>query len=369
MSKRIEWDEIKKLFVNPMDLIDVRAPIEFADGHIPGAINLPILNDSERALIGTLYKQQGREVAIREGYNLVSGDNKSNKLKSWSEFLDKNPNAIIYCFRGGQRSQITQKWLGEIGYARPIIDGGYKLIRQQFLNEISVMSEVSQIRVITGPTGSGKTRFLNLLNSTQFVIDLEKLAIHRGSAFGSLDELQPSQALFENKLAIEFLKIDVAQGGKSNLIYVEDESRTIGRMIIPNIMFEKMRNSEVVWLDVPFEERVENIFEDYIVNSDIGGSLKGNCSIEMAIHVFEKFNKAVHQITKKLGGKLAVELIQLIDESKSDFINEKNLERNKMWIAQLLRQYYDPLYLSSLERRDPKVLIKGRFDVLLNELR
>lgn len=373
MNKIISTD-FKKIILQKKTLIDVRAPIEFSQGHIPGAINAPILNNDERALIGTTYKEKGQAAAIALGFQIISGEVKQQRIHQWIQILEKNPQAILYCFRGGKRSQISQQWLKEAGYELALIEGGYKKFRQFLTDEIKNIIEKHQFLLVSGPTGSGKTAFLNHLTSYQKIIDLEKLAHHRGSAFGYLSE-QPSQANFENNLAKDLIQIDTpAQTSKDpteNLIFLEDESRLIGRCITPPQMFEKMRASPVLWIDEPIENRVNQIFTDYIEKTSIGewATLKtantanalDNNLFQQGVLLFEYYQQALFKIKTKLGGLQYDQIQKDLSHSQTEWSQQFKLDSNRIWITSLLKHYYDPLYLSSLTRRKVQVLFRGSF--------
>jgi tRNA 2-selenouridine synthase len=343
---------LTELFLKDTPLIDVRAPVEFVVGSLPGAINLPIMNNEERAMVGTTYKQSGREQAMAQGHELVSGDIKEQRLTLWAEQIQKQPETVIYCFRGGLRSQITQRWLGERGIKRPLIEGGYKKARQFLRDEIDQFSRQSSMLILSGPTGSAKTNLLKKSNYPN--VDLEALASHRGSAFGALATPQPSQIDFENTLAVTLMKL-----GKKQVL-VEDESRLIGRCAIPESFFVKMRDSEILYVEEPFEQRVENIYQDYILGTAIGRGDELKATVK-----FADYRRAISLISKKLGGARAQELLQDLNDSEIT----KNLESNKVWIAKLLSYYYDPLYANSLERRSPKIILRGNSTAILDYLR
>ena len=240
--------ELLKLFRQQIPLIDVRAPIEFHDGSIPFSVNLPILNNEERAQVGTCYKELGQAAAIELGNKLVTGTVKSERVKAWSEFIHQHPEAEVFCFRGGLRSKTACQWLSEVGLSKGPIEGGYKRIRTFFLSWLNEAPLPDLIK-IGGPTGSAKSDFI-----LKFVhLDLEKLAHHRGSAFGFMGA-QPTQITFENQLALELIKFS----GKK--IIVEDESATIGKIVVPMRLFAHMRESSMVILKVEQEQRIKNIF-------------------------------------------------------------------------------------------------------------
>lgn len=362
----IDLEHFKKIFLEDTPLIDVRAPVEFLQGSLPGAVNLPILNDEERALIGTIYKQQGQEAAILHGHELVSGKIKEERLEKWRAFILAHPRTVLYCFRGGKRSHITQQWLNEAGIERPLIIGGYKRVRQYLMEGIEQFSQGQELLVLSGPTGSGKTQLIKAVQSSYPTIDLEGLAKHRGSAFGSTDTPQPSQIDFENQLAVQLMKLESAVQ-KGHKILVEDESRLIGRAHLPTVFFECLRRSQVIWLEEPLEVRVENIFKDYIIDSAVGLAVtsafkceeEANILRSEALRVFAKYKKSLLAIQRKLGGLRTQEVMVDLEKAEADFLSKNEIKSNQVWIEKLLKYYYDPLYLGSLERRQVNVFFKG----------
>ncbi|WP_413585019.1 tRNA 2-selenouridine(34) synthase MnmH [Bdellovibrio sp. HCB274] len=353
--------ELKKLFLENTPFIDVRAPVEFAQGTLPGAVNLPIMDDEQRAAVGTTYKTSGREAALELGHKLVSGEVKESRLRGWSKFIGENPNTVLFCFRGGLRSKITQQWLSEMGVKRPLIEGGYKASRQ-FLRETVDMHSKNPFLILSGPTGSAKTSILNQVKPFYPAIDLESLAHHRGSAFGSMSTPQPSQIDFEHAIALGFMKL--AEQPAETKILLEDESRLIGRCAIPESLFVGMRASALVYLEEPFEQRVENIYIDYVVNTAIG-----SVDSTAALAEFAKFKNAIKMISNKLGGLRTQEILGEIDACERDYLSHQGTEQNRGWIEKLLRYYYDPAYSQSFAKRNPKVLIRGRSDVIVDYIK
>ncbi|HNR09965.1 MAG TPA: tRNA 2-selenouridine(34) synthase MnmH [Nitrosomonas europaea] len=373
-------DDLTALFIADTPLIDVRAPVEFTQGSLPGAVNLPILNDEERALVGTTYKQQGSEAAIKLGYEMVSGSVKQNRLQQWLDFIHQHPQAILYCFRGGKRSQITQQWLRDTGIDSPLITGGYKRARQFLISTIDRFSEHRKLLVITGPTGSGKTRLIHDISNSHPVLDIEALARHRGSAFGGMSVPQPSQIDFENHLAVNLLKLE--QNNLSEPVIVEDESRHTGKVYLPDSFFHHLRNSEIIWVDEPLATRVDNIFEDYILTTPIGQAQRIRQAIpplastvetreilrQQARQLFDKYAGALQTISKKLGGDRFQEMSEDLENARSDFENKNEIQSNKIWIEKLVRYYYDPLYLGSLQRRRVNPCFKGSGQAVMDYL-
>lgn len=318
--------ELQNLFLNKTPLIDVRSPGEFRDGSLPASVNLPIMNDEERAAVGTCYKLHGQESAIKLGHELVSGKIKEERIEKWRDYIRQHPAAEVFCFRGGLRSQITCQW---IDLGKKPIPGGYKRMRRFFLSWIDEAPLPDLIRV-GGPTGSLKTTFIQ-----EFIhIDLEELANHRGSAFGNRGP-QPSQITFENNLALEIMKL------RGKKIVVEDESAMMGKIAIPKRLFQHQRLSHMVVLETPFEERVKNIFETYV---------RGNTE--------EFFLQSLDRIKKSLGG---VNYAKIQNEMKAAFAAASGHET---WISSLLRDYYDPIYNRDLDRQAALILKRGTRDEL-----
>jgi tRNA 2-selenouridine synthase len=358
----ISTTSFAEIFLKDTPLIDVRAPVEFVQGSLPGAVNLPIMNNEERAAVGTTYKQAGREQAMALGHKLVAGEVREERLEKWTDHIRLYPEAVIYCFRGGLRSQITQRWLAERGINRPLIVGGYKSVRHFLREQIDSFSKQNNLLILSGPTGSAKTHFLKQNQDIYPSIDLEGLARHRGSAFGSYAIPQPAQIDFENEIAVKLLKISLGLGLKN--ILVEDESRLIGRCAIPESLFLKMRESGLIYLEESFEQRVENIFQDYVLQTAIGEGF-----LKQGRQQFANYKKAISQISRKLGGVRTQELLQDLTDAENHFLNDpQSLESNKRWISKLLNYYYDPIYANSLAKRSPKILMRGNAAAVLDYL-
>jgi tRNA 2-selenouridine synthase len=334
---RIANGEFKRLFLDGRSLLDVRAPIEFKAGAAPGAVNLPLLNDNERHEIGLLYKKEGSDAAVARGNILVSGDIKKSRLQAWKDHFKKNPEGALYCFRGGLRSQTVQDWLRAEGIDVPLIEGGYKALRRYLMQAIDESLSKIPFLVVAGPTGAGKSTYLREPGRRH--LDLEALALHRGSAFGALEEPQPAQTDFENRLAVALLRLQDGEGP----VYVEDESRLIGKIVLPVALFDKIQSAPIHELTTPLEKRVENIFLEYVQESSLGrrGDLRR----------FVEFENAVQAISRKLGGARSVEVLADVRQARVEFSEGRGLKANRVWIEKLLVWYYDPLYERALKRR------------------
>ena len=229
-------------------MIDVRAPSEYARGALPGAVNLPLLNDEERAAVGTTYKRRGRAAAIELGHRLVYGDVKRARVEAWRAFVEAHPDAAIYCARGGLRSEIAQTWLAEAGVRQARVAGGFKALRRHCLDVLEGVGDARFV-LVGGRTGSGKT---SVVRDAAAHIDLERLANHRGSAFGALPTPQPPPVAFENAMAVELMRLPLDEP-----IVLEDESRTIGRLAIPEGLYEAMQRAPIVLIEADDETRAE----------------------------------------------------------------------------------------------------------------
>lgn len=350
----LELEDFRALFLSGRPILDVRAPIEFYEGSLPNSVNGPILDDSERALVGTVYKQQGNAAAVALGQSLVSGENREAKLQFWERQIHLEPSTVLTCFRGGQRSRIAQAWLAERNCFVPRLRGGTKLARTFLMGEINRFSQKYDFVLISGPTGSGKTHFLNDCRSFAATIDLEDLAHHKGSAFGKEDRPQPTQIDFENRMAQDLLRAEEKLLTSAKIFLVEDESRMIGSCVQPLEFFEKLRASPVIWLELSLDERVENIFHDYVTATPLGVRDE-----EGALRIFARYKEALRRIERKLGGLKKAEILADLESSERDFFARGELESQKIWIKKMLVHYYDPLYFSSLEKRNPAILFRG----------
>lgn len=241
------------------EIIDARTPAEFAEDHIPGAINLPVLDDEERIKVGTLHKQVSAFDAKKIGAALVS-----RHIADYLEthFADKpvNYKPLVYCWRGGNRSGSLTHVLLRIGFKAEQLDGGYKAFRRLVMTELETLPAQFNFMTVCGPTGSGKSRLLQALHACGAqVLDLEALAAHRGSLLGSLpDQPQPGQKMLESSIWWKLRNFDP---GKP--IFVESESKKIGNLHLPDALLGKMRSANSLWLEAGIEQRVQLLLEDY----------------------------------------------------------------------------------------------------------
>lgn len=245
-------------------IIDARSPAEFALDHIPGAINCPVLDDDERRIVGTLYKQQGAFEARRVGGAMVA----ANLAKHLRERFADRPHdwkPLVYCWRGGLRSGSMVTWLRLVGWDAQQLAGGYKPWRQHVIATIERLAPQLTLRVVCGPTGSAKTRVLHALQALgEQVLDLEALACHKGSLLGALPgRPQPSQKGFETGLATALESFDPARP-----VYIEAESRKIGRISLPTPLLERLRDSACIEIGASAEARLAYLLRDYAYLGD-----------------------------------------------------------------------------------------------------
>ena len=240
-------------------IIDVRSPAEYAEDHIPGAISAPVLDDAERAQVGTMYKQVSAFEAKKLGAALLS-KNIASHIKTLFEGKDASWHPLVYCWRGGKRSGAMAHILREIGWNAETLEGGYKEYRRWVVQELEKTPEKLEFRVIHGPTGSGKSRLLGALKRAGApVLDLEELAAHRGSVLGNLpDRPQPAQKMFESALLQELSNLPAERP-----VFVEGESKKIGELQVPEALMARMRASPCVLLETALEARVDLLLDEY----------------------------------------------------------------------------------------------------------
>ncbi len=319
--------------------IDLRSEKEFHKGTIPGSVNIPILSNDEFENVGKEYKNKGQEAAINLGLQLVKGDLKNKRIDAWKNHLNNNPGCFIFCYRGGLRSKIAQEWLEKENIIVQRISGGYKNFRSNILNEhVNSKYDINKWMIIGGLTGSGKTALLSQFKET---IDLEKIANHRGSAFGKNISPQPSQADFENELTLKYIN-----HSHSNIL-LEDESRSIGRVTLPGTWYEKMQSSKLVVLKISTDERVNNILDEYVLQI-----LKTSNNVQ---ELLNQYLFSLEKIKKRLGDKLFKEISDLMIKA----FKMNHLDSHKKWISKLLIGYYDPMYNYKLKLRKEYIVHIG----------
>jgi tRNA 2-selenouridine synthase len=308
---------ISSLFTNSYPIIDVRSPAEYAKGHIPNAINMPMFSNEERAIVGTIYKQESQEAALLKGLDIVGG--KMSDFIRKAKIIAPYKDLIIHCWRGGKRSSSISWLLGMAGMRVKILEGGYKAYRQ-YIRQQFQEKETSFV-LLTGSTGSGKTKALHHLRSKgDQIIDLEGLANHKGSAFGGInEEQQPSTEQFENNLYEAFCQLDM-----SKRIWLESESRMIGNISIPETFWLKMVDAPMVHLHISKAARIQYLVQNY-----------GEYPKEELASSFEK-------LKKRLAQHLAVAL---------EALNNGDIAT----AAEIALDYYDKFYNKHLVKNKNRI--------------
>lgn len=302
-------------------LLDVRSPLEYQKGHIPGAVSFPLFTDEERSTIGTKYKQEGKDSAVLAGLEFV-GPRMADMVRTVKRLTQGQTNVRVYCWRGGMRSGSVAWLLSNAGFEVSLLLGGYKKWRN--FTEMMFTRKLDY-QVLGGYTGSGKTEILHELNKLNVqVIDLERLANHKGSSFGSIGmKDQPTQEHFENLLAWEILH------QKDTLpVWIEDESRMIGRITMPAAFWEKKLESTLYFIQVPREDRIQRLVSEYAsAGKDI-------------------LEPAIRRIHRKLGDVRLMETLEAL--MQNDFSR----------VADLVLYYYDKAYNTGLRTlKNPEQVI------------
>ena len=352
-----EVEDLQQLFLEDVAMMDMRAPVEFAQGAFPSTNNLPLMSDEERQMVGLCYKEKGQDKAIELGHSLVSGDIKNARVAAWAEFVKQNPDGVLYCFRGGLRSRISQQWIFEnTGIEYPRVKGGYKAMRRFLIDELEVSSKEIQPVIISGRTGIGKTLLLNRI--------LEGIYHHRGSVFGKHADPQPGQIDIENILSIQLLK---KRNKNVKNIAVEDEGISIGSRRIPDVFFDKMKQSPLIILDASTDERVEITFNEYI-----------NESLAEHQRIFgeeagfnrwaESLQNSLERIQRRLGGVRFQEYKKIMDDALRQQRDFGKKEHHKIWIRNLLTLYYDPMYDYQLSHKRDRLVFQGDQEAVLSYL-
>ncbi|MBK6832366.1 MAG: tRNA 2-selenouridine(34) synthase MnmH [Flavobacteriales bacterium] len=312
---------IEDFLAQDAPIIDVRSPGEYAHGHIPGAHSLPLFSNEERAVVGTLYKQQGRDAAVLEGLRIVGP--KLAAIVEDARALAPDGRIRVHCWRGGERSGSVAWLLDKAGFGEVItLRKGYKAFRQHVLDSFDAPFA---LKVLGGYTGTGKTETLHHLRTLgEQVIDLEAIAHHKGSSFGALGEKpQPTTEHFENLLWAELKKLD-----RTTAIWVEDESLMIGRAKIPQVFFDRMRASTLFFAEMSMEERADRLVLDY-----------GKFPVE-------QLAESVKRIEKRLGPQHCKNALAALKEG------------DLRTVAVITLTYYDKTYRRGMEQRSPDLVLR-----------
>jgi tRNA 2-selenouridine synthase len=300
-------------------VIDTRSPAEFAEDRLPGAVNWPTLDDAQRRLVGTEYKQVSAFEARKHGA-VIAARNIADHVERELSGKPRSWHALVYCWRGGQRSAALAHVLAQIGFAVDVLDGGYREFRRRVVADLERAGDGLDLHVVCGTTGSGKSRLLAALaRAGAQVLDLEALAVHRGSVLGAVPQApQPSQKHFDTALWEALRRFDPGRA-----VYVESESRTIGRLRLPDALLERMRGSPCVRVEMPLPARIALLVEDY-----------------------DHLVRDREQLCERL---------QALREARGTAVVERwcalaRAGRVEALVGDLLAEHYDPIYLRSMAR-------------------
>jgi tRNA 2-selenouridine synthase len=300
-------------------IIDTRSPAEYADDHLPSAINCPVLDDAERQRVGTLYHQTSAFDAKKVGAALVAR-NIAHHLETSFQACTHDWQPLVYCWRGGSRSAAMAYVLARIGWHAVQLEGGYKAYRQHVVQALAELPQRLHLHILCGPTGSGKSRLLQALAAAGAqVLDLEQLAAHRGSILGALPhQPQPSQKRFESRIWHTLRGFDLQQP-----IFVEAESRKVGNLSVPNALIEHMRAAPCTSVELAPADRVQLLLQDY--DHFIRDPASLNRQLDCLIHLYGRERIAAWQALVADGATAAL-------------------------VSDLLRTHYDPAYQRSIRR-------------------
>ena len=362
MPNTITETDFARLFLDDVPMIDLRAPVEFTQGSFANASSLPLMSDDERAAVGTCYKEEGQEAAIVLGHKLVSGEIKAARLAAWRDFVNTHPEGVLYCFRGGLRSQTTQQWIiDDCDVDYPRIEGGYKALRRFLIDSTERIVEKMNIVVLSGRSGTGKTRLLKKLDNA---IDLEGFANHRGSAFGNTTTPQPTQINFENNIAVALLK---AEAAGYNTLVIEDESRNVGSLHVPPVMHNKMCDSPMVNLLVSDQDRIDITVQEYAcdIHQDYCqqfGDEEGLVKLE------EHLLGSLAKLKKRLGGERFTRMEQSMKDAAQLLSNNQGYQAFGDVFGELLLDYYDPMYDYQMSQKSERIVFNGSREEVLSHL-
>jgi tRNA 2-selenouridine synthase len=358
-----QTDDYRSILLNDTPLLDVRAPVEFDQGAFPCAENFPLINDKEREAIGIRYKNLGQDKAIELGHELVKGETKSQRVQHWQNFFEQYPQGVLYCFRGGMRSKISQQWIYEqTGTVYPRVKGGYKAMRRFLIDELEVSAQKLSPVMLGGRTGIGKTVLLKKLERQ---IDLEGIYHHRGSVFGKHATPQPSQIDIENSLSIELMRH--REKGISRIV-LEDEGTSIGSRAIPDILFARMKQSPLILLEASIEQRVEITFQEYITESL--AEHQRHHGEEAGFESWaEQLQTSLDKIQRRLGGVRYKELKAILTDAIDQQLSTGDTQGHRHWIEVMLVDYYDPMYDFQIAKKEDRVVFRGQQDEVISHLR
>ncbi|MEM7379080.1 MAG: tRNA 2-selenouridine(34) synthase MnmH [Pseudomonadota bacterium] len=357
---REDVDVTDALLLSQPAFLDVRAPVEFTRGAVPGAVNLPILDDDQRAEVGTVYANAGQDAAIERGLAMATLAVRTQRLAAWTAHARVHPNGFLYCLRGGLRSRTAQAWLSDQHVHYPLVRGGYKALRTHYLAALDRLCDSAPLIVVTGQTGCGKTELITAWNRS---LDLEGRARHRGSAFGGTFSTQPGQIDFENRVTLDWLLLAAAS---DEPVLIEAESQLIGRLFIPVPLQEAMQAASSVALIAPFDARVARLRHDYVDHALAHFRGLDHDDPYAALNRFVVAN--LERIRRRLGGAQTDELVAAVPGAVHALKTQADTGGFDAVIATLLTRYYDRLYDHKARSRPTEARFTGTHGEILDWL-
>ncbi len=326
---------------SPLAIIDVRSPVEVARGALPGAHALPLLSDDERHQVGLCYARSGQEAALALGWEITEATLPA-RIAAWREVAAHRPTAVV-CWRGGLRSRLATELI-DVPHARPVA-GGYKAVRRHLTQALPAAVARVPMLVLTGLTGAGKTDLLEALDDGAapgpFVLDLERLARHRGSSFGATPGPQPAQPTFEHEIASALLL------HRSRLVVVEDESRFVGRRTLPQALMDAMHGAPLAVLETTLDARIERVFAGYV---------RAPAERDGVAATMAALSEATLRLRRRLGNPRTRSVLDALERAESAWFDPA---AHHGWIRLLLEAYYDRLYARNRAALARPVALRG----------
>ena len=326
---------------SPLAIIDVRSPVEVARGALPGAHALPLLSDDERHQVGLCYARSGQEAALALGWEITEATLPA-RIAAWREVAAHRPTAVV-CWRGGLRSRLATELI-DVPHARPVA-GGYKAVRRHLTQALPAAVARVPMLVLTGLTGAGKTDLLEALDDGAapgpFVLDLERLARHRGSSFGATPGPQPAQPTFEHEIASALLL------HRSRLVVVEDESRFVGRRTLPQALMDAMHGAPLAVLETTLDARIERVFAGYV---------RAPAERDGVAATMAALSEATLRLRRRLGNPRTRSVLDALERAESAWFDPA---AHHGWIRLLLEEYYDRLYARNRAALARPVALRG----------
>lgn len=346
--------DYRTLLLAGTPLMDVRAPVEFIRGSLPGAVNYPLLADEERHQVGKRYKQDGQSAAINLAAGLIDTTERTRRLAQWKAFADTHPDGALYCFRGGMRSRIVQQWLKDAGIDLPLVKGGYKAMRRWIIDTLEALVKQHRFVLIGGRTGSGKTLLIKQLGRT---VDLEGLARHRGSSFGHMLDPQPSNIDFENALTLALLRLDESADSDAP-VFLEDEARLIGRVCLPDALRNAMQRAPIVILDTPLATRINCCMDDYV--TDLLSRYQTQQGEQVGFDAYAANHRnSLLRVQRRFGEENTRLAMTLLDEALEQHRESGDTHGYAAFIELMLTRYYDPMYDYQLAGKKQRIEFTG----------